>query len=187
MSAKNEHGLTPAQEAFARGVTAGLSQAEAYRQAYPKSRKWKAEAVHQSGSRLIALPHVSARVAVLQAAAADQAELDGAEILRELKRIAVSDIAGIMSPDGKRVRLPHELDPSTRSAVKAFKIDEFGRIEYQFWDKNAAIDKAMKHLGLFERDNEQKTDPLSELLKKLGGNVIGPGRGVPPPDGDDED
>lgn len=32
--------LTPGQEAFATGIAAGLSQAEAYRQAYPKAKAW---------------------------------------------------------------------------------------------------------------------------------------------------
>jgi hypothetical protein len=31
----------------------------------------------------------------------------------------------------------------------------------RFADKNAAIEKAMKHLGLFERDNAQREVPLN--------------------------
>jgi hypothetical protein len=33
--------LTPQQESFATGLALGLSQAEAYRRAYPKSVTWK--------------------------------------------------------------------------------------------------------------------------------------------------
>jgi hypothetical protein len=33
----------------------------------------------------------------------------------------------------------------------------------EFFDKNAALEKAMKHLGLYERDNSQKKDPIREL------------------------
>lgn len=186
MAAKNEHGLTPQQEAFAQAVASGKSLAEAYRIAYPASLKWKPDSVHQSASKLMADPKVSPRVAELRGAAADRAELDAAEIIREIRRLAVSDIAGIMHDDG-RVKLPHELDPATRAAVASFKIDEYGRIEYKFWDKGAALEKAAKIKGLYELDNKQKTDPLADVLKTLGGNVLGPNRGVLPLPQEQED
>lgn len=162
MSAKNEYGLTPQMERFAQLVGSGLSQSEAYRQAYPKSQKWKPEIVHQKASALSANRKVAARVAQIQAAAADRAELDGAEIMKEIRRLAHSDIAGIMHPDG-RVKLPHELDPVTRAAVASFKIDEYGRIEYKFWDKNSALDKAAKIKGLYKEDNEQKPATVTRI------------------------
>jgi len=165
--------LTTQQEKFAQGVASGLSQAEAYRQAYPKSLKWKSEAVHQQASSLAALPHVSSRVAALRAEAAAQAGLSRVDVLAEVRMLAHSDIGEIMHADG-RVKLPNELSPATRAAVASFEIDEYGRIKYKFWDKNVALEKAMKHLGLYEIDNKQKTDPLKELLKGLSGNVVGP-------------
>lgn len=168
-----QKGLTPQQEAFAREVASGKSQAEAYRVAYPRSRRWKPEAVWAQASQLAADRRVSLRVAELQAAAADQAVLEGAEILAELRRVALSDIAGIMTDDG-RVKLPSELDAATRAAVASFEIDEFGRIKYRFWDKNTALTNALKVLGKFEKDNRQKADPVLALLQSLTGNVIGP-------------
>ncbi|WP_416763118.1 terminase small subunit [Roseateles sp. So40a] len=165
--------LTASQEAFARGVASGLSQAEAYRRAYPRSKGWKPEAVHRAGAKMAALANVSARVKELQGQAAVVAVLDKAKVLREVAMLAHSDIAGIIG-EGGRVLLPNELDPATRAAVKSFKIDEYGKIEYQFWDKRASLDMTMKHLGLYELDNKQKTDPLADLLGTLKGNVIGP-------------
>lgn len=173
MSAKNEHGLTPQQERFAQLVGSGKPGVDAYQEAYPRSKQWKPEAVRVNASKLIADTNVSLRIKALQAAGADRAELDSAEIIREIRRLAVSDIAGIMHPDG-RVKLPHELDPATRAAVASFEIDEYGRIKYKFWDKGAALEKAAKIRGLYELDNKQKTDPLSDLLASLSGNVLGP-------------
>lgn len=43
-----------------------------------------------------------------------------------------------------------------------------------------AIELIGKINGVFELDNKQKTDPLADILKTLGGNVLGPGRGVLP-------
>ena len=158
MSSKNDHGLTPQQEAFAQEVARGKSLSEAYRACY-KAARMKPETLHESASRLAADRKVAARINELQAASAEKAVLDAAVVLEEVRRLATSDIAGIMHRDG-RVKLPHELDPATRAAVASFKIDEYGRIEYKFWDKNAALEKAAKHLGLFEKDNGQKLPPL---------------------------
>lgn len=186
MPAKNEHGLTPQQEAFAMAVASGKSQSDAYRTAYPKSKAWKDDAVHVAGAKMMANGRVSERVSVLARKVEERFAIDTEKLLREASRLAHSDIANIMHADG-RVKLPHELDPETRAAVASFKIDEYGRIEYKFWDKNSAIERLFKHKGLFEQDNKQKTDPLVDVLKTLGGNVLGPNRGVLPLPQQDED
>jgi phage terminase small subunit len=166
MAAKNEWGLTPQQEKFAQEVASGKNLSDAYRAAY-KVGKSKPETVNENASRVMADSKVAARVKGLQAKSAEKAALDSATILEEVRRLAVSDIAGIMTEDG-RVKLPHELDKSTRAAIKSFKIDEYGRIEYQFWDKGNALEKAMKHLGLFKEDNEQKPPVLVGEVRLVG-------------------
>lgn len=178
--------LTPRQEAFARNVAAGMSQSDAYRQAYPRSMEWTQPSVAAAGAKMMNLAHVSIRVKELQASIAESVQLEASEILRETRRLAMSDIAGIVHTEGPlagKIKLPHELDPATRAAVSSFEMDEFGRIKYKFWDKNSALDKALRVLGLFEKDNKQKTDPLAELAKAVMGEVVGPVDGVPPDEG----
>jgi hypothetical protein len=177
--------LTSRQEIFAQGVASGLDQSAAYRKAYPRSLKWKDEAVRVAGAKMMAIGNVSERVQILQAASAELAELDGAEIMREIKRVAMSDIGGIIGPDGK-VLMPNELDPATRAAVSSFEIDEYGRVKYKFWDKNVALTNAAKIKGLFIIDNKQKTDGLSDILNGLNGKVLGVTRDVPASESDDE-
>jgi len=69
--------------------------------------------------------------------------------------------------------------------VASFKIDEYGRIEYKFWPKNAAIDMAMKHLGLFKEDNKQKGSGAAEFLAGLQSNVLGVVKDQPKEDADE--
>ena len=40
--------------------------------------------------------------------------------------------------------------------------------KYKVTEKTSAIDKLMKHLGLFEKDNEQKANPVRDLLQAIG-------------------
>lgn len=180
--------LTPQQEKFAQGVASGLTQADAYRKAYPASLKWKDDSVHNKASALMRHALVSARVASLARKVEEAFTVDTAKLLREASRLAHSDIANIMHPDG-RVKLPHELDPETRAAVSSFKIDEYGRIEYKFWDKNSAQERLFKHKGLFEQDNKQKADPFTALLQSLKPAIVGvmPGANQAALDDDNDD
>lgn len=155
-------GLSPQQEKFAQSVASGMNLSDAYRAAYATANMTPGS-VNNRASQLMAQREITVRVKELNTLAVLRSGLKTVEVLEEVRRVAHSDIAGIMHPDGK-VKLPHELDPATRAAVKGFKIDEYGRVEYQFWDKNAALDKAMKHLGLYDTDNKQKNPPIAATL-----------------------
>lgn len=71
------------------------------------------------------------------------------------------------------MKRPHELGEEVAATVATFDVGPDGTVKYRFWDKNAALEKAMKHLGLYERDNGQQPKPLRELLDSLGGVVVG--------------
>lgn len=168
--------LTSRQELFAQGVASGLTQIDAYKKAYPKSLKWKPESLRVQGAKMLAAPNISLRIKALQALSADIAVLDGAEIMREIGRIAFSDIGNIIDPVTGKVRMPNELDVATRAAVASFEIDEYGRVKYKFWDKGGALRDASKIRGLFEQDNKQKgltddldRDTLKAIREKLNG------------------
>ena len=53
--------ITPKQELFVQGIIAGLSQRQAYRQAFLASKKWKESAVDSAASRLLQNSKVLAR------------------------------------------------------------------------------------------------------------------------------
>lgn len=168
----NEHGLTPQEERFAQLVACGKNQTDALREAYPSSTKWKQETAYAKASQIAARDKVKARIASLQSAVAKEVVLDRALVIREIAMLAQSDIRGIVDDKG-RLKLPHELDEMTAKSVASFSIDADGKVTYKFWDKNAALEKAAKHLGLYEIDNKQKADALSSLLDRTGGNVVG--------------
>lgn len=185
--ATQERPLTPQQERFAVLVAGGtMTLADAYRIAYPKSKAWKPESLHPKASELAADSKVAARIRSLQEAAARRVGLQAEKVLEEVRMLAHSDIANVMNADGT-VKLPHELDPATRAAIKKFRIDDLGRIEYEFWPKNDALDKAMRHLGLYEKDNAQQQGGLLALRDALLGTVVRPRPGAALPHDDDDD
>lgn len=168
--------LTHRQEHFIKEVACGKTQSEAYLIAYPVSKSWKPASVHESASRLMANVKVVSRLRELLRDAADVAKLEVAAALRQIRDIACSDVGKLVDLDG-RVKLPHELDEATRAAVKTFKIDEYGRIEYQFWDKNAALDKACRILGLYREEGLQKPAPVYTRIELVA--MVAPSAGDP--------
>lgn len=86
--------------------------------------------------------------------------------MREIARLTYSDIGKIIGPEGK-VLLPHELDADTRAAVASFKIDEYGRIEYKFWDKNSASDKAAKILDMYSPEKVEHSGEVTQITRRL--------------------
>ena len=76
------------------------------------------------------------------------------------------DPAKLEHEDGTPKRL-RELDEDTRLALRGYKLEEtitgngknrkiVHRLEVKFPEKTAAREQAMKHFGLYERDNKQK-------------------------------
>ncbi|NVM91091.1 hypothetical protein FHT32_004755 [Variovorax sp. SG517] len=65
------------------------------------------------------------------------------------------------------------LSPAARALYAGAKMTKYG-IEIAMHDKAAFAEKLFKHLGLYEKDNQQKTDPLASLLSRITtGNANG--------------
>lgn len=180
--------LTPGQERFAQEVAKGKSQSAAYRSAYPRSRKWKDKSVWERSSALAAKVKVASRIKELKERVADKALVSVEQTLREIARLAFFDIRKLVQDDGAPVPL-QDLDDDTAAAISGLDIARVGNadigvgevLKFRIADKNAALEKLAKHLGLYETDNRQKTDPWAELARALTGNIAGPG-GVTFPD-----
>lgn len=177
--------LNSAQEQFAALIVEGLSQSAALRKSHKLAEQWKPQRVYEVASRWAANPQIRARILQLRQDIYRQVVFEQVGIVRQIHALATSDIRGIVNEKGQ-IRLPHELDAGTAAAVSKFKMTASGAFEYQFHSKVSALDQACKILGLYERDNRQKTDPLAELLKNLDGKVLGPTADTSPNDGEDE-
>jgi phage terminase small subunit len=119
-------------------------------------------AAEKAGYRLSKDVQVIARIAAGRERAGQKAELTAERTLKEVARLAYFDPRKLYKPDGT-LKAVHELDDDTAAAVSAVEIDEIkadGAVigqtrKIKHWDKNQALEKAMKHLGLYEKDNRQ--------------------------------
>lgn len=194
MAVKNEHGLTPQQERFAMEVAKGNSLAESYRIAYPASKAWKDDSVHNKASALKRHAQVAARIRLLAQKVEREFVVDKARVLQEIARLAFFDIRKLLNEDGTPIPIK-SLDDDTAAAIAGLDVARVGNamigeaevLKFKIADKNAALEKLAKHLGLFEIDNKQKADPIAEALKLLGGNIMGPGKAAPAREDEDAD
>lgn len=175
--------LTGQQEKFAVGVTSGKTQADAYREAYPKSKAWKDGSVHTKASLLMSNVKVQQRVAELKERIAGVGIASAERTLLEASRIALFDPRKLFREDGSPKPI-NELDDDTAGALAGLDVlEEFSGSgddrafvgytkKYKVADKNSALEKLFKHHGLYERDNQQKTDPLADLLRAVSGTAL---------------
>lgn len=158
--------LTEKQEAFCLAYMAnGGDASKAYRASYDASGMTD-KTTWECASRLMADHKVSTRIADLRGAAAKVAIVEQAQVLREAARLGLSDAGALFDENGD-LRPIKDLPPEVRACIASVEIDD--RIEgsgdsarayrvkkVKLWDKNSALEKLMKHLGMYEADNKQR-------------------------------
>ena len=136
----------------------------------------KSDAVARAGaSRLLATANVQKAIQAAKAKLLQAADLTAERTLREIARIAYFDPRKMMGEDGQPVAL-HRLDDDTAAAINGLEVLEeyegsgedrklVGHVKkYKIADKNAALEKAAKILGLFEKDNAQKPPAVIQVI-----------------------
>lgn len=119
------------------------------------------------GSRLAKHPEVAVALRQAQDLLAAKLELKAEDVLSEVAAIVHFDVRKLFHADG-HLKSVRELDDNTARAISTIKVRQnvLGEtiIEIKAADKNTAIGNAMRHLGLFERDNKQQADAAADLL-----------------------
>lgn len=109
-------------------VVHSLTQADAYRAAYPGSKKWKAASVHVKASQLMAQDKVRLRVYELKEEAAkiaeEQFKVDAEYVLRRLVEIDRMDFADIFEEGGEALKPVAEWPETWRTFISGFDVQE---------------------------------------------------------------
>lgn len=139
---------------------------------------YSAKSAKQIGSRLLTRDDVKRAVApkreeaVMERAEAINRMVLSAERTRlEIARIAYFDPRKMFDPSGRPLGIT-ELDDDTAAVVAGLEVSEERDAEgnvvgfvkkWKLADKNAALEKAVKIEGLYEKDNEQSRPVLRPL------------------------
>ena len=80
--------LTPKQESFALAVASGMTQSDAYREAFNVRPNTKTDSINQAASKLMADPKISSRVQELRKPVADKAMITLESHITRLQELA---------------------------------------------------------------------------------------------------
>lgn len=141
-------------EKFAQGLAKGQTADEAYANAGYKPNRHNA-------SRLKTNENIESRVAELVGRGADKAEVTIARVLDEMRKLGFSDLRRAFDDSG-RLKLPQEWDDDFAASVASVEVVTRnigdGEVEHvhkiKVWDKNSALEKIAKHLGMFIERHE---------------------------------
>lgn len=125
--------------------------------------------------RLLGNPRVKTMIDEMTLVAEQASGLTTENVLREVRRLSFSDMRQMLNPDGT-MKAIKDLSDDAAATLASLEVDEIrvGGIplgqtkKFKVWDKPRALDMAMKHLGLFERDNAQRGDSLAIQIVAVG-------------------
>ena len=179
-------GLTDKQAAFAREYVIDFNaSAAALRAGYSQRTAGRIAAELMQDAR------VQAEIQRLTAAKAARASMEADEVVEQLVNIVRSDISDVMTwgmseveddeglPNGVAILRPNvtvfnsaDLPRSITGAIAEVSMTDKGTFKVKMHDKGAAIDKLMRHLGMFEKDNKQVADGLAMLIQAAQGSAL---------------
>lgn len=168
--------LTTKQEAFCLAYLEAGNASEAYRRAYDAGRM-KAETINRKAKALMDDGKIAARIGELRAAVAKRTVISEVRVIEETARIGLFDPARLFDEEGALLPI-QKMPEDVRAAIASIEFDDAGRVKkVKAWDKNSALEKIMRHLGSFERDNRQRAtlfdgvsrDTVWEIAEKLRG------------------
>ena len=129
--------LTTKQERFVQELIKGKSQRQAYRIAYPSSKKWKDASVDQKASTLFANVKVKSRYDELYRKTEEKITYDAAEV----KNIIIETMLSIVKADV----MNGDVDGK---AVKNKHWDRNGKVVYDHYDKIEASKMLVSLMGI---------------------------------------
>lgn len=144
---------------------------------------FKERSAYSAAHRLLKDSEVKAIIADASRKAAEKSGLTVERTLQEVARLAYADPRKFYDEHGNLIPV-HLLDDDTAATVASIevvemaggaKIDGDAGIEHtvmhtkkiKSWDKNAALEKAMKYHGLYEADNKQRPPMLPPVLNVI--------------------
>lgn len=120
---------------------------------------------HNAANRLLRHPEVAAYLASKQKKLSDKLEISAERVLREVARIAFSDVTDYIELKHNQVTIKDfkKLSEDQSRAIASVKKTLDGT-EFKLHDKVAALDKLCRHLGLFKEKEVDIEGIIAQLL-----------------------
>lgn len=148
--------LSPKQKKFCQEYIVDLNATQAAIRA-----GYSEKTANEQGARLLANVSIKKFVNDLKDKRAKRTEITADMVVKELAKIGFSNIQDYII-GGNGISDLHEIDEkkaaavaSVKKSVTTFDGGEKEVVEFKLWNKVDALEKLGRHLGIFEKDNEQ--------------------------------
>ncbi len=121
--------------------------------------KYSEKTATSQGSRLLTIVDVAWRVSYIQGQLAKKCGITAEMLTEEYKKLAFSNMQDFEDKDGKAIPL-HELPRDVAAAIQT--IDAYG--DFKLHSKEKSLDSLGRHIGYFEKDNNQNQIVVQETL-----------------------
>jgi phage terminase small subunit len=168
--------LTPKQQLFVAEYLVDFNATAAYQRAGYKAH---ARSAAVNAARLLTNADIAAEIEQKQQKLLQKVELTAEKVLQEVARIAFFDIRKMFDADGNPIPV-HLLDSDTAAVIAGIDVSEefdgkgedrkiVGYVKkYKMADKNSALDKALKVLGLM-REKLEVEDKTPQTIDPMEG------------------
>lgn len=148
------------------------------------SAGFSAKSARKKGSDVLREPRVQAAIKARQEVLAVKYELTTEAVIEKLAKLVRADLRLLYNAEGS-LKPPHEWPDDVAAAVVGFEAtEEFTgngrdrqfvgvRKKVKMIEPTAALNLAMKHLGLFDKDNAQKGQAEAEALREFFRSIYG--------------
>lgn len=138
---------------------------------------YSAKTARKTGCKNLTRPGIAEAVAAAQSKMAAKLEITAEGVLQEFALIGFANMADYMKvgPDGDPWLDFSKLTRAQAAALAEVTVEDFKegrgedardvrRVKFKLHDKRAALADLAKHLGLFERDNEQRRTQILNAI-----------------------
>lgn len=157
-------GLTAHQQSFVEEYfkLKCTNAAQAYRNSLYKSDGMNENTLNVEVNKLLNHPKIAPIIKDYKAKAAKKVAITAERAVQEATRRALFDVRKMYDEKGQ-LKPIHELDDETAAAIAG--VDHTGRII--FCNKDQNLERLFKHLGLYEKDNQQQVERVVQVMGKV--------------------
>ncbi|HEY1191862.1 MAG TPA: terminase small subunit [Gemmata sp.] len=165
--------LTPSQRRFVDEYLIDLNGTRAYRAAFPAATY---RAARVGATTLLAKPNVAAEIRAARREQQRRTRMTADKVLRELARVAFSDILDLFDADGNALE-PRQVPFDARRALTGVKVTQERTTRRVFRNGDEAVTETV-HTRVLEYRFASKLDALGLLFRHLGLQTAPPPLGV---------
>lgn len=118
------------------------------------------------GHELLKKPEIEAKIAHLEDERSKRTQITADRVIVELGKVAFANIQDYLG-EGNSFLDARDMDSDKSAAIESIQVTETEwdggtktGVKFKLHDKISALEKIGRHLGIFERDNEQQRDVI---------------------------